>query len=89
MASYKSPSQDTIKGPNGIFLISNQHIKKGHDLNIHVIDGIYNIKDRSTLCILVANYTNKYVTFNKGYCIGHEDPFIDHMPQPSINILTT
>ena len=52
----------TIKGHNlkvnmG-YSISNQQINKGCDPNIHVIDGIYDIKGRSTLHILVANYTN-------------------------------
>ena len=54
-----------------------------------MIDGIYNIKGRSTLHALVANYTNKDVTCNKGQCIGHIELFIDHMPQTSINNLNT
>ena len=58
-----------FKGSHGIF-ISNQLIIKGLHPNIHVIDGIYNTKGRSTLHILVGNYTNKHVTFNKGQCIG-------------------
>ena len=53
------------------YLISYQHINKRLDPNFQVIDRIYNIKDRSTLHIPVANYTNKHVTFNKGQCIGH------------------
>ena len=77
-----------LKAAMGYF-ISNPHANKGLDPNIHVIDGIYNIKARSTLHIPVANYTNKYVTFNKGQCIGHIEPSTDHMPQISINTLTT
>ena len=77
-----------LKTPIGYF-ISNQHINKGLDPNIHVIDGIYNIKGTSTLHVLVANYSNKHVTFNKGQCIGHIEPSTDHMPQTSINSLTT
>ena len=77
-----------LKAPVGYF-ISNQHINKGLDPNIHVIDGIYNLKDQSTLHIFVANYTNKHVTFNKGQCWVHIEPSIDHMPQTSINICTT
>ena len=42
------------------------------------------MKGRSTLHIIVANYTNEHVTFNKGQCIGHIEPFIDHMPYASI-----
>ena len=39
------------------YFISNQHANKGLDPNIHATDAIYNIKDRSTFHILVANYT--------------------------------
>ena len=54
-----------------------------------MIDGIYNIKGISTLHVLLANYTKIHVMFNKGQCIGHIAPSIDHMPQTSINSLTT
>ena len=83
----------TIKGHNlkvsMEYFISYQQANKGLDPNIHVIDGIYNIKARSTLQVLVANYTNKHVTINKGWCIGHTESSTDHMPQTSINSLTT
>ena len=69
------------------YFISNQHINRRIDPNIHVIDGIY-IKDGSTLQVLVANYTNKHVTINKVQCIGHIKPSIDHMTQMSIISLT-
>ena len=64
-------------------------MNRGCDPKIHWIDGIYNIKSRSTSHIQVANYTNKHVTFNKGQCISHTEPPIDNMPQTSINNLTT
>ena len=76
-----------LKAPVGYF-INNQHINRRLDPSIHLIDGIYNIKERSTLYILVANYTNKHVMFNKGQCIGHVEPSIDHMPQTAIKSLT-
>ena len=65
----------TIKGHNlqtpvGYF-ISNQHINKRFDPNIHVLDWIYNIKGTSQSHVLVANYTSKDVTFNKGQFIDH------------------
>ena len=63
------------------YFISNQHINRRLDPNIHVTDGIYNIKDRLTLHILVANNTNRHGTFNKGQCIGYIEPSIDHIPQ--------
>ena len=77
-----------LKTPVGYF-ISNQHINRRLDPNIHVLDGIYDIKEKLTLHVLVANYTNKHVLFNKGQCIGHMEPSIDHMPQTDINSFTT
>ena len=44
---------------------------KGRDPNINIIDGIHKIKDRSTVNILMSNYTNKHLTFHKGEYIGH------------------
>ena len=79
MVSYNHHQRSQFKAPMGYF-ISNQYVNKGLVPNIHVIDGIYNIKGRSTLHVLVANYSNKHVTFNKGQCIGHVEPPIDHMP---------
>ena len=70
------------------YFISNQHANKGLDPNIHVIAGTNYIKNRSTLYILVANHTNKHITFNKGQCMCHIEPSIDHMAQTSINTLT-
>ena len=43
---------------------------KGRDPNINIIDGIHKIKDRSTVNILIFNYTNKHLTFHKGEYIG-------------------
>ena len=54
-----------------------------------MIDSIYNTKDRLPLHIVIANYTKKHVTFNKGQSIGYVEPFIDHIPQTSIKSLTT
>ena len=47
---------------------------KGKDLNINIIDGIHKIKDRSTVNVIVSNYTNKHLTFHKGEYIGHLEP---------------
>ena len=44
---------------------------KGRDPNISIIDGIHQIKDRTSLNILISNYTNKHLTFQKGEYIGH------------------
>ena len=47
---------------------------KGRDPNINIIDGIHKIKDRSTVNILISNYTNKHLTFHKGEYIAHLEP---------------
>ena len=70
------------------YFISNHHTNKGPDPNKHVIDGIYDIKGKSSLHILVANYTKKHVTFNKDQSIGHMESSIDHIVQSSIFSLT-
>ena len=44
---------------------------KGRDPNINITDGIHKIKDRSTVNVLISNYTNKHLTFHKGKYIGH------------------
>ena len=49
---------------------------KGRDPNINIIDGIHKIKDRSTVNILISNYTNKHLTFHKGEYIGHLEPIV-------------
>ena len=43
---------------------------KGRDPNINIINGIHNIKGKTSVNILVSNYTNKHITFNKGEYIG-------------------
>ena len=71
------------------YFISNQHTKKEIDPNIHMHNGIYNIKGKSILYIIVDNYTNKYITFNKAKCSGHMELTNDRMPQTPLNSVTT
>ena len=59
------------------YFISNQHTNKEPDPHIHILNSIYNIKRKSMLYLMVANNTNKHITFNKGQCIGHMEPPID------------
>ena len=53
------------------YFISNQHTKKELKPNIYVLDGIYNIKGKLALYIMVPCYTNMHITFNKGQPLGH------------------
>ena len=63
----------TIKGHTA-YLISNQDSTKGKDPDINIINGIHNIKGKTSVNILVSNYTNKHITFNKGDYVGHLEP---------------
>ena len=47
---------------------------KGKDPNINIIDGIHKIKDRTTIHMIVSNYTNKHLTFHKGEYLGCLEP---------------
>ena len=40
------------------------------------MNGIHKIKGRTSVNILVSNYTNKHITFNKGEYIGCLEPAI-------------
>ena len=54
--------------------ITDNNTPKGKDPNINIIEGIHKIKDRSTVNVIVSNYTNKHLTFHKCEYIGHLDP---------------
>ena len=54
--------------------IADDNTHKGKDPNISIIEGIHKIKDRSTVNVIVSNYTNKHLTFHKGEYIGHLEP---------------
>ena len=42
--------------------------------NINIINGIHKIKGKTSVNILVSNYTNKHITFSKGEYVGHLEP---------------
>ena len=54
--------------------IADDSTHKGKDPNINIIEGIHKIKDRSTVNVIVSNYSNKHLTFHKGKYIGHLEP---------------
>ena len=58
------------------YFITDDNTTKGRDLNINIIKGIHKIKGRTSVNILVSNYTNKHLTFHKGEYIGHLAPAI-------------
>ena len=48
------------------YFITDDNSTKGRDPNINIINGIHKIKGKTSVNIPVSNYTNKYITFNKG-----------------------
>ena len=56
------------------YFISDNKTTKGRDPYINIINGIHKIKGKTSVNILVSNYTNKHITFNKGEYIGHLEP---------------
>ena len=58
------------------YFITDDNSTKGRDPNINIINGIHKIKGKTSVNILVSNYTNKHITFNKGEYIGLFEPAI-------------
>ena len=58
------------------YFIKDGNSTKGRDPNINIINSIHKIKGKTSVNILVSNYTNKHVTLNKGEYKGHLDPTI-------------
>ena len=56
------------------YFLTDDNSTKGRDPNINIINGIHKIKGKTSVNILVSNYTNKHITFNKGEYIGHLEP---------------
>ena len=67
-----------INGPvittHMVYFLTDDSTPQGKDPNINIIDGIHKIKGRTSVNILVSNYTNKHLTFQKGEYIGHLEP---------------
>ena len=53
------------------YFLTEDSTPKGKNPNINIIDGIHKIKGKTSLNILVSNYTNKHLIFHKGEYIGH------------------
>ena len=57
--------------------ITDEDSTKGRDPNINIINGIHNIKGKTSVNVLVSNDTNKHIKFNKGEYMGHLEPTIE------------
>ena len=64
-----------ITGPviegNMAYFITDDNSTKGGDPNINIINDIHSFKGKTSVNVLVSNYTNKHITFNKGEYIGY------------------
>ena len=58
------------------YFTTDDNSTKERDPNINIINGIHKIKGKISVNILVSNYTNKHITFNKGEYIGCLEPTI-------------
>ena len=58
------------------YFITDNKTTKERGPNVNIINGIHKIKGRTSVNILVSNYTKKHLTFYKGEYIGHLEPAI-------------
>ena len=58
------------------YFIRDNNTSKGRDPNINIISSIHKIKGRTSVDVLVSNYTNKHLTFHKGEYIRHHEPAV-------------
>ena len=56
------------------YFLTDDNSTKGRDPNINIINGIHKIKGKTSVNILVSNYTNKHINFNKEQYVGHLEP---------------
>ena len=59
-----------------VYFLTDDSTPKGKDPNINIIDGNHKIKGKTSVNILVSNYTNNHLTFYKGEYIGHLEPAV-------------
>ena len=48
------------------YFLTDDNTLKGKDPNINIISGIHKIKGKTSVNVLVSNYTNKHLMFHKG-----------------------
>ena len=58
------------------YFLTDDSTPKGKDPNINIINGIHKIKGKTSINVLVSNYTNKHLMFHKGEYIGHLEPVV-------------
>ena len=69
-----------ISGPiieeHMVYFITDDNTPKGKDPNVNIISGIHKIKGKTSVNVLVSNYTNKHLMFHKGEYVRHLKPAV-------------
>ena len=76
MVSYQLEISGPIIKTHMAYFLTDDSTPKGRDPNINIISGIHQIKGKTSVSILVSNYTNKHLTFHKREYIGHLEPAV-------------
>ena len=58
------------------YFITDDNTPKGKDPNINIISSIHKMKGKTSVNILVSNYTNKHLKFHKGEYVRHLEPAV-------------
>ena len=58
------------------YFITDDNTPKGKDPNINIISSIHKSKGKTSVNMLVSNYTNKHLTFHKGEYVRHLEPAV-------------
>ena len=58
------------------YFLTDGNTPKGGDPNINIISGIHKIKGKTSVNVLLSNYTNKHLTFHKEEYMGHLEPAV-------------
>ena len=58
------------------YFLTDDNTPKGKDPNVNIISGIHKIKGKTSVNVLVSNYTNKHLMFLNGEYIRHLEPAV-------------
>ena len=58
------------------YFITDDNTSKGKDPYINTISSIHKIKGKTSVNVLVSNYTNNHLMFHRGEYVGHLEPAV-------------
>ena len=58
------------------YFITDDNTSKAKDPNVNIISSIHKIKSKTSINVLVSNYTKKPLTLHKGEYVGHLEPAV-------------